>query len=125
MTAEDEVKGAELSFNAAENAGDTRTVYLLPGRTVFGPVGGRLFVGWTEESRLQRQAAFDAGRKRDLRIEDLEVRVYGDAAVSTFYRVGTIREADGTLRELHLRISGVWVRSEGEWKLAQRHESRF
>jgi ketosteroid isomerase-like protein len=99
--------------------------YLLPGRTIFGPTGGRLYVGWTEESRKQRQAAFDAGRKIDLRIEDLEVRAYGDAAISTFYRIGTVREPDGTTLELHLRISGVWVRSDGEWKLAHRHESRF
>lgn len=99
--------------------------YLLPDRTVYGSTGGRLVQGWTEESRKRRQAEFDAGRKIDLKIEELSVRIYGDTAVSTFYRIGTMKELDGITRQVHLRISGVWVRQRGEWKLAHRHESAF
>ena len=122
-----DVKAAEMAFNAAQNAGniDGMFKYLLPGRTVFGPGGGRLFEGWTEESRKQRQAGFDAGRKIDLRIEDLQVRMFGDTAVTTFYRIGTVKELNGIAKPTHLRISGVWVRQVEGWKLAHRHESPY
>lgn len=63
-------------------------------------------------------------RKIDYRIEKLDVRVYGDTAVSTFERIGTVKDLEGTTRDSHLRISGVWVRLDGQWKLAHRHESR-
>jgi ketosteroid isomerase-like protein len=122
-----DVKAAEVAFNAAQNAGniDGMFRYFLPGRTIYGSTGGGLTVGWTEESRARRRADFDAGRKIDYRIERLEVRVYGDSAVSTFERIGTVKERDGVTRESHLRISGVWIRRDGEWKLAHRHESPF
>ena len=122
-----DVKAAEMTFNAAENAGDADGMFkhLLPDRTVFGFSGGRLVEGWTEESKKRRQAGFDAGRKFDLRIEELNVHIYGETAITTFYRVGTIKEADGVAREVRLRISGVWIRQKGEWKLAHRHESPF
>jgi ketosteroid isomerase-like protein len=122
-----DVKAAEMAFNAAQNAGDIDGMfkYSLPDRTVYGPSGGRLTEGWTEESKKRRQAEFNAGRKIDLRIEELKVRVYGDTAVSTFYRIGTMKELDGITRQVRLRISGVWVRQKREWKLAHRHESPY
>ena len=120
-----EVKSAEVAFNDAQNAGSTDGMfkYMLPERTVFGTSGDRLAEGWTEESKRVRQAAFDAGRKIDLKIQDFEVTVYGDAAVTTFYRIGTIKEVDGKPEQKRYRISGVWVRRNGQWKLAHRHES--
>ena len=120
-----DVKACEMAFNAAENAGNTDGMfkYFLADRTVYGSAGGRLTVGWTAENKNRRQAEFDAGRKVDLRIEDLSVRLYGDTAVTTFYRIGTVKGLDGILRKTSLRISGVWIRQKGEWKLAHRHES--
>jgi len=122
-----DVRAAETAFNAAQNAGNIAgmAVYFLPGRTIFGPSGGGLGVGWTEEGLARRQAEFDAGRKVEYRIEGLEVRVYGDTAVSTFERVGTVREVGGLPQDSHLRITGVWVKVEARWKLAHRHESPF
>ena len=120
-----DVKVAEIAFNAAQNAGNIEGMFKLslPDRTVYGSAGGALVEGWTEESKKRRQAEFDAGRKIDLRIEDLKVRIYGDTAVTTFYRVGTMKEVGGTTKQVRLRISGVWVRQQSEWKLAHRHES--
>lgn len=122
-----DVKASEVAFNAAQNAGriDGMAKYFLPNRTILGPNGGGLGVGWTEESLARRQAEFDAGRTIDYRIEKLEVRVYGTTAVSTFERVGTVKELDGVTRDSHLRVSGVWVKVDGQWKLAHRHESPF
>jgi ketosteroid isomerase-like protein len=122
-----DVKAAEVAFNAAYNAGriDGMSKYWLQGRTIYGPNGGGLTVGWTSESLARRQAEFDAGRTIDYRIEKLEVRLYGDTAVSTFERIGRVKEVNQPTRESHLRISGVWVKVEGQWKLAHRHESPF
>lgn len=58
----------------------------MPDRTVYGSAGGALVQGWTEQSKKRRQTEFDAGRKIDLRIEGLKVRLYGDTAVTTLYR---------------------------------------
>jgi ketosteroid isomerase-like protein len=122
-----DVKAAEIAFNAAQNAGDIEAMFKLSlsDRTVFGPSGGRLGVGWTEESKKRRQADFDAGRKIDYRIEELEVRIFGDVAVMTYYRIGMVKELNEAAKPSHLRISGVWVRQPGGWKLAHRHESDF
>src|SRR5512132_1096648 len=85
-----QVKAAEMAFNAAQNAGNMEALfsYLAPGRTIFAN-GGRLGVVWTEQNKKRRQAQFDAGRKVDLQVEDLQVRIFGDTAVTTFYRRGT------------------------------------
>ena len=122
-----DVKAAEIAFNAAENAGNIDAMFRLslPDRTVFGPGGGRLVAGWTEESKKRRQAEFDAGRRIDYRIEDLEVRIFGDVAVTTFYRIGTVKEVNEAPKPSQMRISGVWVRQADGWKLAHRHESNF
>jgi ketosteroid isomerase-like protein len=122
-----EVKAAEIAFNAAQNAGNIDAMFKLslPDRTVFGPSGGRISIGWTEESKKRRQAEFDAGRKVDYRIEELDVRVFGNTAVTTFYRIGTVKELNEAAKPSHLRISGVWVRQADGWKLAHRHESNL
>jgi ketosteroid isomerase-like protein len=122
-----DVKAAEIAFNAAQNTGNIDAMFRLslPDRTVFGPGGGRIVAGWTEESKKRRQAEFDAGRKIDYRIEELEVRVFGNTAVTTFYRIGTVKELNEAVKPSHLRISGVWVRQADGWKLAHRHESDF
>ncbi len=122
-----DVKAAEIAFNAAQNAGNIAGMmkHFLPGRTIYGPNGGGLAVGWTEESLARRQAEFDAGRKIDYRIEKLDVRLYGDTAVSTFERAGTVADIGRPPRDSHLRITGVWVKVDGSWKLAHRHESPF
>jgi ketosteroid isomerase-like protein len=120
------VKSAEVAFNAAQNVGNVEGMFSLslPDRTVYGPAGGALVEGWTDESKKRRQAEFDAGRKIDLRIDDLKVRVYENTAVTTFYRIGTVTEG-GVTRQVHLRISGVWIRQSDGWKLAHRHESPY
>ena len=122
-----DVRAAEIAFNAAQNVGNIDAMFRLslPDRTVFGSRGGRLGVGWTEESKKRRQAEFDAGRKIDYRIEDLHVRVFGDVAVTTFYRIGTVKELNQTAKPSHMRITGVWVRQADGWKLAHRHESNL
>ena len=122
-----EVMAAEAAFNAAQNAGSIEDMrkFFLPGRTIFGPHGGGLGVGWTEEGLARRQAEFDAGRRIDYRIHGMELRVYDSTAVTTFERIGTVQEVGGVPYNSHLRITGVWVKVDDQWKLAHRHESPF
>ena len=121
------VKAAEIAFNAAYSAGNIEAMFRLslPDRTVFGSSGGRLVAGWTDGSKKRRQADFDAGRKIDYRIEELEVRIFGNTAVTTFYRIGTVKEVNQATKPSHLRITGVWVRQPDGWKLAHWHESNL
>lgn len=123
----EDVMAAEIAFNVAQNRGDTVEMfsYLHPERTIYPPNQNRLFEGWTEESRQRRQAEFDAGRKITFAIEDLKARVYGDTAVTTFRRVGTVRAVNGTISSTQLLITGVWLRQGENWKLAHRHESVY
>jgi ketosteroid isomerase-like protein len=122
-----DVKAAETAFNAAQNAGNIEGMFRLslPDRTVFQPGDGPLVEGWTMEARKRRQAEFDAGRKVYYRIEELKVRVFGNVAVTTFYRIGTVKEINEAQKPSRLRISGVWVRQPEGWRLAHRHESNF
>src|ERR1700730_15622099 len=55
-----DVKAAEIASNSADKAGNIEAMFRLslPDRTVFGSRGGRLGVGWTEESKKRRQAEF-------------------------------------------------------------------
>lgn len=122
-----DVEAAERAFNAAQNAGDAEGMfrYMLPTRTIFASASEHLGVGWTDESKRQRQAGFDAGRRVSHDIREMSVRVYGDTAVATFLRIGTIREPNGPERPDRLQVTGVWVRRPEGWRLAHRHESRF
>jgi ketosteroid isomerase-like protein len=122
-----DVKAAELAFNAAQNAGRLSAMIelALPERTIFPPSGAELVTGWTVAGNAARQAAFDAGRKIDFTIDRLEVRVYGDSAIATFDRTGTVREVNGEVRNSRLHVTGIWVKQAGQWKLAHRHESPF
>ena len=121
-----DVKAAEVGLNAAQNAANTAALamYFLPGRTLYF-ARGALSVESPAETLARLQAQFDAGLKIDQRIENLEVRIYGDTAVTTFERVGTIKAVNEPARASHLRVSGVWVKVDGKWKLAHRHESSF
>jgi hypothetical protein len=104
---------------------DAMLMLSLPNRTVLGPAGGHLVAGWTEENKKRRDAEFHAGRKIDYRIEELEVRVFGNVAVTIFYRIDPVKDLNKAAKPSHFRISGVWVRQADRWKLAHRRESNF
>ena len=73
------------------------------------------------------QAAFDAARQRDpsrtsvrafskVEVKDLEVRVYGIAAIATAYLAGINTFPDGRTEPLTLRLTSVWVKA-GRWAM--------
>ena len=125
---EEKTQGILANPKEHDDAGNLAAMLALtlPDRSVFPPQGGPLIVGNTAQSNARRQGDFNAGRKIDYRIEKAHVQVYSTTAVSTFERLGTLREVDGTVRDVHLRITGVWVKqADGKWLLGHRHESPF
>jgi ketosteroid isomerase-like protein len=136
----DDVKAAVRQHTANTNTGnvDGFVDQHLPGHSAFGPTGtprGRSYS--IEEERKRVQAAFDAARQRDpsrtsvrnfsqVEVKDLEVRVYGIAAIATAYLSGINTFPDGTSKPLTLRLTSVWVKQDdGQWKEAHDHLSEL
>ncbi len=70
--------------------------------------------------------AYEAGMKAQVMVRDLDVRVYGEVAVSVAYLDGSVSLPGG-----EQTISGTWrysetrIPSEGTWKVVQYHFSRL
>ncbi len=122
----DDVKAAEDSYYAALNAGDANAWIQLHavGNTRFGP-GGTMLEKYDslEERRKNQQAASDAGVKFNIQSRHLEISVYGDTAVTTNYGMGTVTQPDGTVNPSNNRITRVWVKQGGQWKMVHAHLS--
>jgi len=67
--------------------------------------------------------AMASGAKIDLRVVDLKVRVFGSAAVTTGYRVGSITLPQGQHIESNDCLTMVWRKESGGWKLQHVHLS--
>ena len=120
----DDIKAADLSVQAAFNAGNASAIvqHYLPERTTF--TGGLLRrFNSLEEQRASIQARFDAGVKYNRQIRHLEVTVYGNTAVATGYVVGTATQPDGTSDQVRLLRTTVLIKQGGQWKQAHFHVS--
>jgi len=123
----DDVKAAVLRHYAALNAGDANALIQLQlaGNTTFGTDNGLLERSDSlEELRKTRQAEFDAGLKANLQARHIDVRVYGNlTAVTTHYGAGTITPPNGTTFQVNNRITRVWIKQGGGWKVVHQHLS--
>lgn len=60
------------------------------------------------------------------RVEDVEVQLFGDVAVASFYLTGGVTRQDGTVDDRLRRVTEVWVRQpDGSWNEAHHHDSAF
>ncbi len=121
--AADDVRAAEMDSRAQEDAGnvDGYFKYMVPQFTIFPPTSGLLSEAPAKEVT---QARLDAGMKFNMQMRNFDVKVYGDTAVTTYYSVGTVqRPGSSTSERWNLRMTGVWIKQSGEWKLVHRHES--
>ncbi len=118
----DDVKAAMLAVIAALNEGDVEAYgkHLLPETTGFFADGGLLTEPWRGK---QLQAAFDAGLKFDIQLQHTDVKVYDNTAILTGYESGVMINPDGTTLKGPRRISTVWIKQAGQWKLAHIHIS--
>ena len=121
--AEGEVRDAVADLIAGYNSGNVEQIErrLAAQRNGFQSQGGPLRdIVDLEELR----GAFKSGVRLKFEMRDLEVAVYGDAALATGFFGGTVSRpnwpsaADGPWR-----ASFVWNRQDGVWKLAHSHLS--
>jgi len=121
----DDVKAAVQGHFAALNSGDVDayTPYYANQGSVFA--GGGLLgrVHSLEERRNGFQAQVDAGEKRNLQLQHIEVKVYGNAAVVTGYLMGTSTAADGTVTQSRQQRTEVLIKQGGQWKAVHNHRS--
>ena len=121
----DDVKGAFLAMFAAINAGDAGTMVSrhTPEYSTFNRGGGLLVIDASlEGQRSARQALFDA-IKINLQPRNVEVKVYGNAAVVTAYLVGSSNPPNGDPQRWTDRRTGVWTKQGGTWKEVHMHQS--
>lgn len=121
----EDVTAAEMDSRVQEMAGNVDGYFKYKGSayTIFPPTGGLLSTG---SKREQAQARFDAGMRFDMQTRNFEVKIYGNTAVTTYYTVGTVRRsAESEPERWNLRMTSVWVKESGQWKLAHRHESHL
>ncbi len=107
----------------AWNKGDAKAIakYHHPsGASYFYATGPLLALFDTAEI----QAFFDAGGKVNIQgLPHLDVKVYGDTAVSTGYLSGAITLLGSEPQSGTWRISETWTKEEGTWKLVHSHAS--
>ncbi len=115
----DDVKAAFLDFYASLRSGDVdgyMQYFSAPGATAFETEGGLLSTSTLEELRRNRQAGASAGNNPNVRLRHMEVRVYGNTAVLTGYRVSPNDPSVAW-------YTNVWVKQGTTWKRVHRHAS--
>jgi CubicO group peptidase (beta-lactamase class C family) len=121
--AETEVKTAVMDIVAGFNSGNVDQIQqrLAPQQNRFFSEGGFL-TRFIDAEGLRE--AFKAGLKVKIEVNNLEVAVYGDSAVTTFFVRTTTTPANGPPRtNTPLRSSFFWNKQDGVWKLVHAHQS--
>ncbi|HVG21092.1 MAG TPA: serine hydrolase [Blastocatellia bacterium] len=121
--AEGEVKAALAGFIAGLNSDKAEQVeqYLAPQQNAFrgdkGPLG---FFLDPEKFRSDSRA----GVRLNFQVHNLETAIYGDAALSTCFMSGVVTLPGGnTRRDGPWRLSLVWNKQGGGWKIVHAHQS--
>ena len=119
---EEEVRAAMLATLAAWNAGDVAEFGALFGSETrgFNLDGGLLIRGFNAPAL---EAAISAGFGINVEPRDIDVKMYGDAAVGVAYLDGSITLPGGMVREGTWRYSETRVKEGGTWKVVQYHIS--
>ena len=123
QAAEAEVKAAVMDIIAGFNSGNLDQIerHLAPQQNRF-PGNGSFLTSFIDKADLG--SAFQNGLKLKFDVHNLEVAVYGDSAIATFFMDGTI-----TPRNAPSRPDGPWRNSfffnkqDAAWKLVHSHQS--
>jgi len=125
MAAEDDVRKASQKFYQALNqmiGGNSKPMVEAwshsPTVTTLHPIGGRE-VGWDAVSNSFNQVASLAGGG-NVRIEDQMIHVVGDLAYEIGIETGQATLA-GQKVNLEHRVTNVYQREGGQWKLVHHH----
>jgi ketosteroid isomerase-like protein len=115
---EDTIRTLEEKWVAAIVAKDTATVERLLADD---------FVGTTNDRRyVKKQAVEDVveGTHELLRLDDLQIRVYGDTAIVDVDQTEKSRHGADDFSGTYL-FTNVWVNRNGEWRAVASHGSRI
>jgi hypothetical protein len=121
--AEREVREAVADLVAGYNSGNVEQIErrLAPRRNGFQGEGGPLR-DIVELDELR--GAFKSGVRLTFEMRDLEVAVYGDAALTTGFFGGAVSRPNGrSSADGPWRASFFWNRQDGAWKLVHSHLS--
>ena len=121
----EDVKAAVLEFYTLLNAGDATYIsFWHPEATTYARAGGLLGseVGLRTESAVE--AAFAAGLEYNVTVRNLEAKVFGNAAIATYYTGGIVTNpAGGSVEGGSFRATMVWTKEGGEWTIVHLHIS--
>ena len=122
----EDIKKATLEHFVTFSAGNVaaHVGHHLQGHTGFGPDGGLLEVNESlEEEKKSLQADFDAGLKFNLHVKHLDVKIYGNTAVTTCYIVGSMTTLNGKTIQVRDRRTAVLIKKGKKWKEVHAHNS--
>lgn len=88
--------------------------------TVLGALGVAAS-GWEEVSETFRWVASRFSKAEDFRLELIAAGVSGDLAYTVGYEHSMLSRDDGSVRPHRLRVTHVYRRENGEWKIVHRH----
>jgi ketosteroid isomerase-like protein len=88
--------------------------------TVFGALV-RLRTGWNEVSRAFHWLASRFSDPTDLRFDVVAAGVSGDLGYTVAFEHKTVRADGGEPTAYTLRVTHVYRREDGEWKIVHRH----
>ena len=119
---EDAVRASMMETLAAWNAGDVTGfgAFFATDTRGFNLDGGILIRGFNAQAL---EAAISAGFGINVEPRDIDVKVYGNAAVGVAYLDGSITLPGGAVREGTWRYSETRVNDGGTWKVVQYHIS--
>ena len=124
----EDIKKATLEHFVTFNAGNAaaHVDHHLQGHSEFGPDGGLLNVNESlEEEKKSLQEDFDAGLKFDLNVKHLDVKIYGNTAVTTCYIVGSVTTLNGKTIQVRDRRTAVLIKKGKKWKEVHAHNSHI
>jgi uncharacterized protein (TIGR02246 family) len=118
--AQDEIRAVFDQLLKAQNAGDAEWLRsMLSQRPDAVHIGTDAEEWWTSKQVADAVAATAGGDDIQAVADDIDIHVQGDVA----WAEGRGRFTNASGGERPLRMTGVLVREDGQWKIAQSHAS--
>lgn len=126
MSTDDDVRKASKQFYAALSAmlnGDASSLAEIWSHsatvTTMHPIGGRQ-VGWDEVRQSWEQVARLASAGQ-VTLDEQIIRVAGDVAYELGVERGHLKIAGQEIRAIDDRVTNVYLREAGQWKIVHHH----
>jgi uncharacterized protein (TIGR02246 family) len=121
-----QIEALEKGFAAAFNAKDAAKImsyYTHDGLFVFDVAPPREFVGWDAYKKDWEGLLASFPGPLDFKLSDLSVTVVGSVAYGHSIQSLQTTAKDGTKSDLVVRVTDVYRKAGGHWKIVQEHVS--